>query len=231
MDLVDVIVLGIALSADAFAVTISNSFAYSRESNARKALMPVFFGLFQGIMPLAGYYLGGLAAELIERYAGIITLVILGVVGGNMVREGVESIRSQRKEDSSRANAQMAQWEREADERVASGRVGRDAEAVGGANSNSGSSAVQPAQQGHLTIPMLLFQALATAIDAFAVGVSLRAMGVEIVSSASIIALTTALCCTVALFIGRKLGDLLGDRAQVVGGVVLILIGLRAFLS
>ncbi|MGN0056237.1 MAG: manganese efflux pump MntP family protein [Atopobiaceae bacterium] len=200
MGLLDVIILGVALSADAFAVTVSNSFAYSRETIARKAMMPVMFGLFQGLMPLLGYFLGGLAADLIERYAGIVTLVILGIIGGNMIHEGVAALRE--------------------------GSRGPDGE-LGQADSSEENDV--PKQR--LTVATLTFQAVATAIDAFAVGVSLRAMGVPIVSSASIIALTTAICCTIALFVGHKLGDLLGDRAEVVGGIVLVIIGLRAFFA
>lgn len=192
MGIVEILVLGVALSADAFAVTISNTFVYGGEAKARLALMPVFFGLFQGLMPLLGYFVGGLAAEVIEEYSGIITLIILGFIGGNMVREGVCALLG----------------------------LGDDADELGNG----------PAVK-RLTVATLLVQAIATAIDAFAVGVSLRAQAVAIVPAATIIALTTAACCVVALLIGRKLGEVLGDRAEVAGGVVLIIIGLKAFFA
>lgn len=188
MGLAEILLLGLALSADAFSVTISNTFVYDNERRRRLALMPIFFGLFQGGMPLFGYFLGSVAAELIERYAGIVTLVILGIIGGNMIREGVEALLAPEDEPTPRSSTR-------------------------------------------LTIATLLFQAVATAIDAFAVGVSLRAQAVDIWVSSAIICCTTALCCVVALFIGKKLGRLLGDRAEVVGGIVLVCIGLRAFLS
>lgn len=192
MGIVEILVLGVALSADAFAVTISNTFVYAGESKGRLALMPVFFGLFQGLMPLLGYFVGGLAAEVIEEYSGIITLIILGFIGGNMVREGVRALLG----------------------------LGDDADELGDG----------PAVN-RLTVATLLVQAIATAIDAFAVGVSLRAQAVAIVPAATIIALTTAACCVIALLIGRKLGEVLGDRAEVAGGVVLIIIGLKAFFA
>lgn len=190
MSFIEIVVLGVALSADAFAVTISNTFVYASESRARLALMPIMFGLFQGIMPLTGYYVGGLAADVIEAYSGIVTLVILGFIGGNMVREGVMAL--------------MGRGERE--------------------------PGVGPVAK-RLTIMALFVQAIATAIDAFAVGVSLRAQAVGIFEAAGVIALTTALCCTIALVIGRKVGEALGDKAQVVGGAVLLAIGIKAFLS
>jgi putative Mn2+ efflux pump MntP len=152
LSLLEIVLLGLALSADAFSVTISNTFAYRDERASRLALMPTFFGAFQALMPVAGYYLGGIAAELIESHAGIVTLVILGIIGG-------------------------------------------------------------------------------TAIDAFAVGVSLRAQAVDLAFSACTIGVTTVICCVVALVLGRKLGTLLGDRAEILGGCVLIGIGLKALLG
>lgn len=194
MVLLEIIVLGVALSADAFAVTISNTFVYASESRSRLMLMPLMFGLFQGLMPVAGYLLGGLAAEVIETYAGVITLVILGLVGGNMIREGVCALRGAGEQDGP--------------EEPGAGPVAR-----------------------RLTLVTVLAQAIATAIDAFAVGVSLRAQAVSVVVAAPVIALTTFLCCVAALALGRKLGEVLGDRAQVAGGIVLVLIGLKAFLA
>ena len=187
MGALEILLLGLALSADAFAVTISNSFVYSHEKKSRLLLMPVFFGAFQALMPLLGYFLGGLAARLIEAYSGIVTLVILGIIGGNMVREGVSALLHPKD-----------------DEEVSTGR---------------------------LTIATLVFQAVATAIDAFAVGVSLRAQSVDLIFAVTAIGLTTAACCVAALFVGRRLGHLLGDRAEVVGGFVLIGIGIKALLG
>lgn len=191
MGLAEIIVLGVALSADAFAVTISNCFIYASERKRRLMLMPIMFGLFQMLMPVTGYFVGGLAAEIIEKYSGIVTLVILGFIGGNMVREGALAVFGHEPEDQ---------------------------EAAG------------PAAK-HLTFNEVLVQAIATAIDAFAVGVSLRAESVDIVLSASIIGLTTFGCCCIALGIGRRLGNLLGDYAEIVGGVVLVGIGIKAFIG
>lgn len=193
MTIFEILLLGLALSADAFSVTISNTFVYARERRRRLLLMPVFFGAFQALMPLLGYFLGSVAASFIEKYAGIVTLLILGVIGGNMVREGVDALRAARRGQAEEVAATRA------DQR--------------------------------LMIGTLVFQAIATAIDAFAVGVSLRAQNVNLLLSVSVIGLTTAVCCVIAIFLGKKLGRLLGDRAEVVGGLVLIGIGAKAFLG
>ena len=202
MTIADIIVLGIALSADAFAVTISNCFAYARERRSRLFLMPVFFGLFQGLMPALGYVAGGIAAELIERYSSIVIFVILGLIGGNMIHEGIGALREKR--------------------------AAREASGEGSVEEQAADSG-QP--EARLTIKTLLAQAVATAIDAFAIGISFRASAVSVPLAVTIIGVTTFLCCCIAVVIGRRLGKLLGDGAEVVGGVVLVLIGVKALLG
>ena len=85
MGITEIVLLGIALSMDAFAVTISNTFVYQNNSKARALLMPVAFGLFQGLMPCIGYFLGHLVSGVISHYAGIITFAILGFIGAKMI--------------------------------------------------------------------------------------------------------------------------------------------------
>ena len=196
MGLLEILMLGVALATDAFSVTISNTFAFDDHRFSRLMRMPLFFGLFQFGMPLAGYFVGGIAAELIEKYAGIVSLVILGFIGSNMLYSGYKAL----KEDASEEDEEEAQ---------------------------------QEAQQGATTLSYgkLVFQAVATAIDAFAVGVSFRAHSVDILVASTLFGVITVILCTIALFVGKKLGSLLGDRAEMVGGVVLILIGLKAFFG
>ena len=200
MGLLEILMLGVALATDAFSVTISNTFAFDDHRFSRLMRMPLFFGLFQFGMPLAGYFVGGIAAELIEKYAGIVSLVILGFIGLNMLYSGYKAL----KEDASEEDEEEAQQD-----------------------------AQQGAQQGATTLSYgkLVFQAVATAIDAFAVGVSFRAHSVDILVASALFGIITAILCIIALFIGKKLGSLLGDRAEMVGGVVLILIGLKAFFG
>lgn len=200
MGLLEILMLGVALATDAFSVTISNTFAFDDHRFSRLMRMPLFFGLFQFGMPLAGYFVGGIAAELIEKYAGVVSLVILGFIGSNMLYSGYKAL----KEDASEEDEEEAQQ-----------------------------GAQQGAQQDATTLSYgkLVFQAVATAIDAFAVGVSFRAHSVDILLASALFGIITAILCTIALFIGKKLGSLLGDRAEMVGGVVLILIGLKAFFG
>ncbi|MDR3308170.1 MAG: manganese efflux pump MntP family protein [Coriobacteriales bacterium] len=193
MGILEIAIIGLALSMDAFAVTVSNTCACQAGGAAAPPLprsrliaMPVVFGAFQGVMPLIGYFAGSFAAQLIDQYAGIVSLVILGFIGGKMVWDGARSLRAD----------------------------------------TSGSSCPNPSM---LTIPALLAQGVATSIDALIIGVSLLAARANIFVASPLIAAITCACCIAALGIGRRFGVLLGDKAQIAGGVVLVLIGLKAF--
>ena len=182
MSVVEIVILGLALSMDAFAVTISNSFAYPNISRARSFSMPLAFGFFQFLMPVVGFVLGQLVSDFITQYAGIITFVILGFIGGKMIWDAFHE------EEGEEASEQT------------------------------------------LTMLVLLFQAVATSIDALAVGVSFAALEVNVLTSSSIIGITTALTCIVALVIGKRFGNALGEKATIIGGAVLVLIGLKSLL-
>lgn len=76
-----------------------------------------------------------------------------------------------------------------------------------------------------------MVESVATSIDAFIVGISLAAEGADIVVYGASIGVTTFVCCMLALIVGRRLGERFGSHAQIAGGIVLIGIGLKAFLA
>lgn len=195
MTITELVLLGLALSMDAFAVTISNTFIYQGNSRARNILMPIAFGLFQGLMPCVGYVLGRLVSDVISQYAGIITFAILGFIGAKMIWDALH---------------EEAEMDEESTQE--------------GSSSNSGHSGQI------LTLPVLTLQAIATSIDALAVGVSFAALSVNVAFAAGTIALTTALTCGIALVVGKRFGNALGERATIIGGIVLILIGLKSLI-
>lgn len=196
MGILEIVIIGLALSMDAFAVTIANTCAYPDNTRAQRVVQPVVFGVFQGLMPLIGYFAGSFAAEIIDQYAGIIALIILGIIGGRMVWEGGKALLKARKTGEGEA-----------------------------------CPAPNPKQPRRLSTGALLMQGIATSIDALIVGVSFLAMGANIAIAAPVVAVTTFLCCLVALLLGRRFGELLGDRAEIVGGIVLVLIGIKAFFG
>ncbi len=178
MTFIEILLIGIALSMDAFAVCLSSSMIYTNLTPARKLSMPVAFGIFQGIMPILGFFLGSYFANIINRWSGPIALVILAGIGINMIREAIS-------DDEETCKKQ-------------------------------------------LTFKVLMLQAIATSIDAFAVGVSFAASGARIFVAAPIIAVTTFILSLIAQFIGNRLGEKLGEHAEILGGVILIIIGIKS---
>lgn len=181
MGLLEIMLIGIGLSMDAVAVSMSNGMTFRNMSKSRELTMPILFGAFQGIMPLIGFFAGGLFAEIITKYSGIVILLILGIIGGKMIWDGIKD----------------------------------ECEGV---------------PCGTLTLKVLFFQAIATSIDAFAVGVGFSVMRVDIISAVVTIGIITFICSFLAILIGKKFGDFLGNKAEILGGAILIAIGLKSFL-
>ena len=193
MGLFEIILIGIGLSMDAVAVSMTNGMVYKGSSKWKKYSMPIFFGVFQAIMPLIGYFAGGLFADVISQYACFLVFAILGFIGGKMIKDGIEHIKEEK---------EMCKI-LEADE------------AEGGKM---------------LTYKMLFVQAIATSIDAFAVGIGFSAIQVNILPVVVIIGITTAICSLVAISIGKKCGDLLGCKSEILGGTILILLAIKALI-
>ena len=84
MGIIERLMIGIGLSMDAFAVSLSNGLVCPISANQKLKIMPLFFGVFQAVMPLFGFFAGNLFAEVIDRYSGIVILIILGFIGGKM---------------------------------------------------------------------------------------------------------------------------------------------------
>ena len=182
MDSITLFVLALGLSMDAFAVSISNSMCFSGLRRNEAALTSLSFGVFQGLMPVAGYFAGRAFADVVSAFDHWIAFALLGFIGGKMIYDGF--------------NPQK--------------------EETGGCE---------------LTYRLLLIQAVATSIDAFAVGVGFSAMQVHIGQAASIIGVTTLTCSFIAIAIGKKFGDMLGNKAQILGGVILVIIGIKGMFS
>lgn len=181
MELGTMIGLGLGLSMDAVAVTITNTLVYHPLDRRKQIAMPLFFGLFQGLMPLLGSLVGDVFSDLVEDYAGWVTCAILGVIGLKMLIDGLKH------ETVCKENA--------------------------------------------LTYRMLFMQAIATSIDAMAVGVSIALMDDDVVVlAAGVIALTTFCCSLLALFLGKLCGRRLGNHARVLGGVILLVLAVKAVL-
>ena len=180
MRLWELLVLAVGLSMDAFAVSVCKGLALRRVGAKECLTAGVWFGAFQALMPLLGFFLGATFAEKITAVDHWIAFALLGLIGANMIRESFG-----------------------------------EAEGV--------SSAMTPAAM----LPL----AVATSIDALAVGVTFALLTIRIIPAVTTIGVIT--CALSAL--GVKLGSIFGarwrSRAELAGGVILILLGTKILLE
>jgi putative Mn2+ efflux pump MntP len=179
MELWELLLIGVGLSMDAFAVSICKGLTARQATLGRCLTAGAYFGGFQALMPLLGYLLGTRLEAFIVNVDHWIAFVLLGVIGFNMVRE-----------------------------------AGKEEE-------------VDPSFGPGAMLPL----AVATSIDALAVGVTFACLRVEILPAIAIIGTTTLLLSGA----GVKLGSVFGTRykagAELAGGVVLILMGTKILLE
>lgn len=183
MAITELVLLAIGLSMDAAAVSISNSLCIKKISVKHVLQMALAFAVFQGIMPLIGYFAANNFETVIERFDHWIAFILLSIIGGKMLHE---AIKQEEQQDCSLMQ---------------------------------------------LTLRLLLVQAVATSIDALAVGISLSALNVNIFYSVAIISAITFVICTIAVVIAKRFGNILGKRAGIVGGIILIGIGVKIFIE
>lgn len=179
MGIWELFVLAVGLSMDAFAVSICKGLSLGKIKWKHMCIAGLWFGGFQALMPLTGYFLGSLFADIFTKYAHWIAFVLLVFIGGSMIKEAFS------KEE---VNASMS-------------------------------------------FQSMLLLAIATSIDALAVGVSFAFLQVKIVPAVSFIGVITFLFSAVGVKIGSIFGDKYRSKAEICGGVILILIGLKTLLD
>ena len=186
MTLVEIFLVGVGLSMDAFAVAICKGLAMPRVNRKQTLLIGLYFGVFQAVMPLTGWLLGSQFARRVTKMAPWIAFVLLAWIGGSMIRESLS-----KKEEEEKA---------------------------------------EPAELRHRELLML---AIATSIDALAVGVSFSMveLTVPIYDAAALIGCTTFAISVAGVFVGNLFGARYKNRAEFVGGAILILIGLKILLE
>ena len=181
MGIIELFLLAVGLSMDAFAVAVCKGLALRESRPRHMALVGLWFGGFQALMPVIGYLLGVQFKDAITAIDHWIAFILLAVIGGNMVREA------------------FSKEEEEAD--------------------------------ASLTPKKMLPLAVATSIDALAVGVSFAFLDVQIGLAASFIGVITFLLSGAGVKVGSLFGMKYKQRAELVGGVILILLGLKILLE
>ncbi len=182
MSFVELLLIAIGLSMDAFSVSICKGLTTKKFSWRMALVCGLWFGFFQALMPIIGYYLGAQFQEMIESYDHWIAFGLLFLIGANMIREVI--------------------WGKEEDK-----------------------------ENGALDFKTMLLLAIATSIDALAVGVSFACIRVKLWSSVIVIGLTTFAFSVLGVKIGNVFGSKYERSASIVGGIILILIGLKILLE
>ena len=183
MGLTEVFVLAVGLSMDAFAVSICKGISIGKARVKHALIAGIWFGVFQALMPVIGYFLGVQFERYIQRIDHWIALILLAVIGINMIREGIKG-----EEESADAS---------------------------------------------VSVKAMFPLAVATSIDALAVGIAMACLegGINIFAAISVIGVTTFFLCLIGVFAGNRFGNHLEKNASIAGGTILILIGIKILLE
>ncbi len=180
MGFVELLLVAVGLSMDAFAVSVCKGLSVKKVGVKHAALAGLYFGGFQFLMPVIGYLLGFRFENIIQNVDHWIAFVLLAFIGGNMIKESFSKAEEM--------------------------------------NDDFG-------------IKTMLIMAVATSIDALAVGITFAFLNVSILPASALIGVTTFLLSFAGIYIGNVFGACYKSKAELAGGVILILIGLKILLE
>lgn len=180
MSIIEILILAVGLSMDAFAVAVCKGLSLGRANWRRAGLVGIWFGSFQALMPLVGFFLGSSFRRYVEAVDHWIAFGLLLLIGLNMIREAFSAEKEEGRDLSPRA---------------------------------------------------MLPLAVATSIDALAVGVSFAMSEVRVIPAVLLIGAVTFAISAAGVFLGHICGSGHRKAAQIVGGCILILIGTKILLE
>ena len=178
---IELFLMGVGLSMDAFAVSVCKGLAMPKCTFKKAAIVGLWFGGFQALMPAIGYILGAQFQEAIASIDHWIAFVLLALIGGNMIHEALDN-------DEEEADAS-------------------------------------------LDVKTMFLLAVATSIDALAIGITFALLKVSIIPAVCFIGIVTFIISFAGVKIGNVFGARYKNKAEIVGGVILILLGLKILLE
>ena len=178
---IELFLMGVGLSMDAFAVSVCKGLAMPKCTFKKAAIVGLWFGGFQALMPAIGYVLGAQFQETIASIDHWIAFVLLALIGGNMIHEALDN-------DEEEADAS-------------------------------------------LDVKTMFLLAVATSIDALAIGITFAFLKVNIIPAVCFIGIVTFIISFAGVKIGNVFGVRYKNKAEIVGGVILILLGLKILLE
>ena len=180
-----ILALSVGLAMDATAVSAARGMALPAVRPRHAALVALFFGGFQALMPVVGWVVGSRIGPLVEAWDHWIAFVLLAAIGAKML------------------------WE----------------------SRGSKAAAVQRTEGELFGFRVMLALAVATSIDALAVGITLPMLDAPFALSVTTIGVTTAILCVAGLVLGRRAGAMFGRRLDALGGIILIGLGLKILVE
>lgn len=181
MGIIEILLTSVGLAMDAFAVAICKGLSMKKFNIKNGLIVGLYFGLFQGLMPLIGYFLGSFFEELIVSIDHWVAFVLLGFIGLNMIKEALSN-------ECECSNDKV-------------------------------------------DFKSMLPLAIATSIDALAIGITMAFLKVNIIIAVLSIGIITFILSFMGVWIGNKFGTKYEKKAQIFGGIVLILIGIKILLE
>lgn len=181
MKFYEIVGIGVGLAMDAFAVSICKGLSMKKLSRKKAMVIALYFGIFQALMPVLGYFLGSAFSSFVHSVDHWIAFILLTIIGGKMIKDSTEDETKNR------------------DDKI--------------------------------DVKTMLVLAVATSIDALAVGVTFAFFKVNLLLSISIIGVITFVLSFMGVIIGNKFGDKFQHKAELAGGIVLVIIGLKILLE
>ena len=181
MSLIEIILLSIGLAMDAFAVAICKGLSMKKMNWKNAIIIALYFGVFQALMPVLGYFLGTTFENLVTSIDHWLAFILLVAIGGNMIKEA------------------FSKDEEGKDDRI--------------------------------DFKTMIVLAIATSIDALAIGITFAFLNVNIMLSVSCIGIITFAISLIGVKIGNRFGDKFQNKAELLGGIILIILGLKILLE
>lgn len=223
-------VMGIGLAMDASCVSMTNGLTEKNMKITKIIFIAFLFGVFQMLMPVLGYFAGGLFTHYIQKFIPLIALIVLSILGGKMIIETLRERKHNKELKAAKSQAENNEKNTENQENVISDEISSHNDI----SQSTSELALCDSQQNIRKIKAkeIIIQAIATSIDAFSIGVLYIEESVKFAMlSFMIFGLVTIALCIPAVFIGKKFGTLFKDKAGIIGGLILVAIGLKIFIE
>lgn len=181
MGIIELILLSIGLGMDAFAVSVCKGISMKKMNWKKACIIGLYFGGFQAIMPVIGYFFGSSFESIITNIDHWIAFILLAIIGAKMIQEAFQKEEEEYNED--------------------------------------------------ISVKTMLVLSIATSIDALAVGITFAFLKVNLLLAITLIGTITFILSVIGTKIGNRFGDKYKSKAELAGGIILIIIGLKILLE